>query len=466
MRVTFQKYISLVACAALVAALGCQPPTPPGKSKSTTTAASPSAPSTATNPTASEPPTTEPKTTEPATIEPQPSEPDSPAPEATEPMTTEPAPAAPATPEPKPTTPDPPTTSENSSAMTIEKAAFGKTKDGTPVDLYTIQNKHGLVLKMTNYGAIVVDLETPDKDGKLANIQLGFPTLEGYLERHPYFGATIGRYGNRIAGGKFKIGDEEYTLATNNGPNHLHGGEHGFDAVVWNAEEVKTDNAAGVKFTYTSADGEEGYPGELKATVTYLLTNDDELSIEYEATTDRPTVVNLTNHCYWNLGGAGSGQILDHELMIAADKYLPIDETSIPTGELAPVAGTPFDFTKPTAIGARIDEVKQPPHVTKGYDHCYVLRGQEGKLELAARVKDPDSGRVMEVFTTEPGIQLYCGNFLDGSASGGGFKQHEAFCLETQHYPDSPNHPDFPSTLLKPGEKYQSKTVHKFSVEK
>ena len=349
--------------------------------------------------------------------------------------------------------------------MTVTKEAYGKTKDGQSVDLYTCTNKNGLVLKMTNYGATVVSMETPDKAGKKVNITLGFPSLEGYLQRHPYFGSTVGRYGNRIAKGKFKLDGKEYTLATNNGPNHLHGGIKGFDAVVWKAEEVKTADAVGVKFHYTSADGEEGYPGKLDTTVTYSLTNKNELRIDYEATTDKPTVINLTNHCYWNLGGAGSGDILKHELTLAADKYLPIDATSIPTGELAAVKGTAFDFTTPHAIGDRIGEIKKPPHETKGYDHCYVLRGQQGKLELAARVKDPKGGRVMEIFTTEPGVQLYCGNFLDGSAGGGGYKQHEAFCLETQHYPDSPNKPEFPSTVLRPGETYRSTTVHRFSVE-
>jgi aldose 1-epimerase len=362
-------------------------------------------------------------------------------------------------PEAKPST-------EKPSDMTIEKTAFGKTKDGVAVDLYTIKNKHGLVLKMTNYGATVVDMETPDKNGKLANIQLSFPKLDGYLQRHPYFGSTVGRYGNRIAKGKFTIGDNQYTLATNNDVNHLHGGKVGFDAVVWKAEPVKTADAQGIKFSYTSKDGEEGYPGNLDTTVTYWLTDNDELAIEYEATTDKPTVVNLTNHCYWNLGGAGSGDILKTELMINADKYLPIDETSIPTGELADVEGTAMDFRKPTPIGERIDELKKPPHTTKGYDHCYVLKNHDGKLALAAKAKDPSSGRVMEIYTTEPGIQLYCGNFLDGSEGNGGFKQHEAFCLETQHFPDSPNRSDFPSTLLEPGKTFKSKTVHKFSVEK
>ena len=351
-------------------------------------------------------------------------------------------------------------------AMSITKASFGKMKDGTEVFLYTITNKNGLVLKMTNYGATVVSMETPDRTGQRANITLSFPTLDGYLQRHPYFGSTVGRYGNRIAKGKFEIDGQEFTLATNNGPNHLHGGLKAFDALVWKAEEVQTADAAGVKFTLHSPDGDEGYPGNLDVTVTYTLTNSDELRIDYAATTDKPTVVNLTNHNYWNLGGAGSGQILKHELTIAADKYLPIDATAIPTGELANVKGTVMDFTSPHAIGERIDTLKKPPHETKGYDHCYVLRGQPGTLQLAARVKDPASGRVMEIHTTEPAIQLYCGNFLDGSPGNGGFKQHEAFCLETQHYPDSPNQPSFPPTLLKPGQTYKSTTVHKFSLEK
>jgi aldose 1-epimerase len=360
----------------------------------------------------------------------------------------------------------PASSSTTKRTMSIDKTSFGKTKDGQAVTLFTLHNSHGLIVKLMDYGAIVVSVETPDKNGKLANVTLGFPTLEGYLQRHPYFGSTVGRYGNRIAKGKFTIDGKESTLATNNGPNHLHGGQVGFDAVMWKAEEVMSPDSVGVKFSYLSKDGEEGYPGNLKVTVTYSLTEADELRIDYTATTDKATHVNLTNHNYWNLGGAGSGQILKHELMINADQYLPIDASSIPTGAPAPVKGTALDFTKPTPIGDRIDELKKPPHETKGYDHCYVLRGQEGKLTLAARVKDPESGRVMEISTTEPGIQLYCGNFLDGSSGNGGFKQHEAFCLETQHYPDSPNQPQFPSTLLKPGQNYQSTTVHKFSVAK
>lgn len=431
--------LPVIALAALVASAGCQPaPATKKKTTSATTAASSAASDTATADDA--------KKADPA---PQPPASDT---VPSDNATSDAAPAA------NPST-------NTSDDMPVQKTSFGKTSDGIEVDLYTIKNQNGLVLQMTNYGATVVSLETPDKDGKLANIQLSFPKLEGYLQRHPYFGSTVGRYGNRIAGGKFKIGDEEYTLAQNNGPNHLHGGKQGFDAVVWDAAEVSDASGTGVKFTYFSKDGEEGYPGNLHITVTYTLTNQDELKIDYEATTDQATVLNPTNHCYWNLGGAGSGDILKTQLMIAAEHYLPIDETSIPTGELAPVEGTPMDFRKPTAIGDRIDELKKEPHTTKGYDHCYVL-GKPGELKLAARAEDKTSGRVMEIHTTEPGIQLYCGNFLDGSESNGGFKQHEAFCLETQHYPDSPNQPEFPSTLLEPGQTFKSQTIHKFSVAK
>ncbi|HMC65282.1 MAG TPA: aldose epimerase family protein, partial [Gemmataceae bacterium] len=264
----------------------------------------------------------------------------------------------------------------------------------------------------------------------------------------------------------FSLDGKTYTLATNNGPNHLHGGRKGFDGVLWKAEPVTAPDSVGVKFSHTSPDGDEGYPGKLDATVTFTLNNANALRIDYTAATDKPTVVNLTNHAYWNLAGAGSGNILGHELTLAADKYLPIDDTSIPTGELAPVKGTPFDFTSTHPIGERIAELKKDPHKTKGYDHCYVLRGQQGKLELAARVKEPTTGRVMEVYTTEPGVQLYCANFLDGGPGGGGYKQHEAFCLETQHYPDSPNKPEFPSTVLRPGQTYRTTTEHRFFVEK
>jgi len=351
---------------------------------------------------------------------------------------------------------------ENKTEMKIEKTAFGKTEDGQEVDLYTCTNANGLVVQLTNYGAIVVSLETPDRDGKLANINLGFDKLDGYLPRHPYFGSTIGRYCNRIAKGKFTLDGHEYTLATNNGENHLHGGEKGFDKHVWQAEPIQTDEAVGVKFTRRSPDGEEGYPGNLDAAATYLLTNGNELKMEFTAVSDKATPCNLTNHNYWNLAGAGSGTIENHELQIEADKYLPVDAGLIPTGELADVQGTPLDFTTPHAIGERLKQIEADP---VGYDHCFTLRSQDGSLALAARVKDPSSGRVMEVYTTQPGIQLYTGNFLDGSESGGGHPQYGAFCLETQHYPDSPNQPEFPSTILKPGDTYQQTTVHKFLVE-
>lgn len=348
--------------------------------------------------------------------------------------------------------------------MSITKSPFGKTEDGQAIDLYTCRNPDGLVVKLTNYGAIVVSVETPDRDGKLANITLGFPTLDGYLKRHPYFGATVGRFCNRIAGGKFKIGDQEYTLAKNNGENHLHGGVKGFDKAVWQAQTIDTPEAVGVQFTYVSQDLEEGYPGNLLATATYKLTSANELHVEFLAETEKATPVNLTNHNYWNLGGAGSGTILEHQLTLSADKYLEVGPTLIPTGKLADVAGTPLDFTTPQAIGSRLKEIVADP---VGYDHCYVVRAEPGAaMALAARVKDPASGRVMEIRTTQPGIQFYTGNFLNGTPDNGGYKQYEAFCLETQHFPDSPNQPTFPNTVLQPGEKYRQVTVHKFSVEK
>lgn len=342
--------------------------------------------------------------------------------------------------------------------MNVQRTPFGRTEDAVAVDLYTCTNANGLVLKMTNYGAIVVSLEVPDRDGNLANVNLGFPTLDGYLARHPYFGSTVGRYCNRIAKGNFTVDGKQYTLATNNGDNHLHGGLVGFDKAIWDAESVESDSAVGVKFAYLSKDGEEGYPGNVNVTAVYTLNNDDELAIEFTATTDKSCPVNLTNHCYWNLAGVGSGSIRDHELMIAADKYLPVDDTLIPTGELADVKGTLLDFTQSERIGARLDQVG-------GYDHCFVLRGDVGEMKTAARVTDPKTGRGMEVRTTQPGIQFYSGNFLDGTEACGGYKRHEGFCLETQHFPDSPNQPSFPSTILRPGETYKHTTVHKFFAE-
>lgn len=346
--------------------------------------------------------------------------------------------------------------------MSLEKSLFGKTQTGQEAQLFTCTNKNGLVLKLTDYGATVVAVETPDRSGKRANINLGFDNVRGFEGDHPYFGATVGRFANRIAKARFTLDGKEYTLAANNGPNHLHGGLKGFNRVMWRAEEVKTGDEVGVRFSYLSPDGEEGYPGNLKVTALYTLNNDNELKMEFTATTDKATVLNLTNHNYWNLSGAYTGSIYDHVLMIAADKYVPTDETLIPTGGTASVQGTPLDFTTPKPIGQDIRKIDTDP---VGYDHCYVLRSQSGTLALAARVKDPDTGRVMEVYTTQPGMQLYTGNFLTGKEAEGGARQHHAFCLETQHLPDSPNQKDFPSTVLRPGETFKETTVHKFSAE-
>jgi aldose 1-epimerase len=342
----------------------------------------------------------------------------------------------------------------------VEKSGFGQTVDGKAVTMYTCVNRNGLVLKMIDYGATVVAVETPDRNGKKVNITLSFPNLEGYLQpNEPYFGATVGRYANRIGNAQFTLDGATYKLPANDGPNSLHGGTQGFDKRMWNAVTVENDEGVGVHFSRLSPDGEEGYPGNLQVDVVYLLTNQDELKIDYRAKTDKATPVNLTNHCYWNLGGAGSGSILNEVLMINADSYLPVDKGLIPTGKIAPVEGTPFDFLQPTPIGERIDQVPG------GYDHCFVLRNQSGELALAARVRDPESGRVMEISTTQPGIQFYTGNFLNESAATGGFPQHGAFCLETQHFPNSPNEPSFPSTILMPGEEYHQVTVQHFYVE-
>ena len=354
---------------------------------------------------------------------------------------------------------------ETAQVMKVVQKPFGVTPDGQKVSLYTVSNGRGLSLQLTDYGATIVSLEAPDREGRSANINLGFDTLEGYLNHTAYFGCTVGRYANRIAKGKFELDGKEYTLATNNGPNHLHGGKEGFNRKVWKAEPVEEGRQAGVRFRYRSPDGEEGYPGTLDVTVEYLLTTDNELRMEYTAETDAPTVLNLTNHAYWNLAGAGSGTILDHELMLTADKYLEVDDTLIPTGKLADALDTAMDFTRTQTIGSRIAELKKDEEGPRGYDHNYILPAVDDKLILAARVREPKSGRVMEVRTTQPGVQLYTGNFLDGGQENGGHPQHGAFCLETQHYPDSPNQPDFPSTVLRPGEKFHELTVHRFLVE-
>jgi aldose 1-epimerase len=345
-----------------------------------------------------------------------------------------------------------------STPMTIEKKPFGKTADGKPVTLYTLSNNQGNTVELIDYGAIVVSINVPDRSGMKTNVTAGFSSIDGYLERHPYFGATVGRFCNRIAMGKFSLEGKTYSLAVNNGPNHLHGGEVGFDKRMWQVAEVKADNSVGLKFTYVSPDGEEGYPGALTTIAEYRWDNNNCLTLDLQATTDKPTVLNLTNHAYFNLGGAGSGTIHQHELTLACDQYLPVDESMIPKGALAPVAGTPLDFTTPHKIGERIAQLKE----TNGYDHCFVVKGKAGELRDAAKVVDPASGRTLSIKTTQPGIQLYTGNFLDGKPGNAGFKTHEAFCLETQHYPDSPNQPSFPSTVLRPGEKFHQVTTFTF----
>ena len=352
---------------------------------------------------------------------------------------------------------------EENEAMAIEKAPFGTTPDGEQVDIYTLKNANGLKARIMTYGAIVVSLEVPDKDGNFGDVVLGYDDLDSYIENvnNPYFGAIVGRYGNRIAGGKFTLDGQQYQLATNDGANHLHGGDKGYDKVVWTAEPLELEGATALRLSYTSPDGEEGYPGTLGIEVTYALTDDNELRVSYEAVTDAPTVVNLTHHSYFNLTCCAA-DILGHELMLNADRYTPVDDTLIPTGEILEVAGTPMDFTTAKPIGLEIDQVPG------GYDHNWVLVREADGLSLAARVVEPGSGRVMEIYTTEPGIQFYSGNFLNGDNIGKGgisYGKHFGFCLETQHYPDSPNKPDFPSTVLRPGETYTHETVHKFSVK-
>ncbi|MDG2391312.1 MAG: galactose mutarotase [Planctomycetaceae bacterium] len=346
-------------------------------------------------------------------------------------------------------------------AMRSESEPYGEMPDGTPITQYHLTNDNGMTVSVINYGAIVTSVIVPDKNGNAENVTLTQPDLAGWLNNGPYFGAVVGRYANRIANGKFTLDDKEYTLATNNAPSHLHGGEQGFDKVVWQAAlMVPKDDQVGIVLNYTSVDGEEGYPGTLKVESRYILTADNELRMEYSATSDQKTVVNLTNHCYWNLGGASSGKILDHQLTLECDQYLPVGEAAIPTGELSPVADTPMDFTAVHTIGERIDQVEG------GYDHCWVVNGEQGTLRPAASVVDPETGRVMTVSTDQPGIQFYTGNFLNGEENNGGFNKNEGFCLETQLFPDSPNQPDFPSSVLEPGQVYKHTTVHQFSVSK
>jgi aldose 1-epimerase len=322
--------------------------------------------------------------------------------------------------------------------------------------------------QITNYGGIVVSLKVPDRNGKFADVVLGFDSLDDYLKKHPYFGALIGRYGNRIGGAQFKLNGILYPLAKNDGTNHLHGGMIGFDKAVWKAKPLAGREASALELSYLSKDGEEGYPGNLSSKVTYTLSDDNALRIDYEATTDKDTVVNLTNHSYFNLEGQGNGDILNHEITIAADHFTPVNSGLIPTGELRPVAGTPFDFREPHKIGERIAADDEQLRLGNGYDHNFVLKGADGNLRLAAQVTEPRSGRILQVYTTEPGVQFYCGNFLDGSLHGKGGKVYQrryGFCLETQHFPDSPNKPEFPSTLLHPGSTYRTSTVYRFSTD-
>ncbi|AFK05016.1 Aldose 1-epimerase [Emticicia oligotrophica DSM 17448] len=357
--------------------------------------------------------------------------------------------------------------STTSTIKSIEKVDFGNLPSGEKAELYTLKNANGMVVKITNYGGIITNWLAPDKNGKYVDIALGSDSLKDYLDASPYFGALVGRYGNRIAKGKFTLDGKTYTLAQNNGVNALHGGKKGFDKVLWNATPIDGEEPQ-LKLTYTSADGEEGYPGKLDVEVIYTLQKDNSLKIDYQAKTDKATVVNLTNHAYFNLTGDFTKEVLDHEVILNADKFLPVDETLIPTGELKAVAGTPFDFTKSFKIGARINDPKDVQiKYGKGYDHCWVFTDTSNKLKNVASVYEPNSGRVLEVFTTEPAIQFYTGNFLDGKAKGKGvsYKFRTGFCLETEHYPDSPNQAKFPTTVLKPNETYQTTTIYKFSTK-
>lgn len=355
---------------------------------------------------------------------------------------------------------------EAEAGVTSER--FGQA-DGQEVVLFTLKNKRGAEARISNYGGIIVSLKIPDRRGKLDDVVLGYDKLEGYLRNNsPFFGAVIGRYGNRIAKGRFTLNGVEYALATNDGANHLHGGIKGFDKVVWDATPLPTKAGASVELRYLSRDGEEGYPGNLDVKVVYTLTNNNELEIVYSATTDKDTVVNLTQHSYFNLAGQGNSTILNHELTIDADRFTPIDAGLIPTGELRSVKGTPFDFTRSTAIGAHINEADEQLKFGKGYDHNWVLNRREEGLRRAARAYEPQTGRVMEVWTTEPGLQFYSGNFLDGTITGKEGKvygQRFGFCLETQHFPDSPNKPQFPSTVLAKGGRYHTTTLYRFTTQ-
>lgn len=358
---------------------------------------------------------------------------------------------------------------ENRNKTEIKKEHFGKTSDGQDVDLFSLTNKNGMVVKILNYGGRITQLWVPDKNGKMEDVVLAYEDLKGSMTDKSYLGVIVGRYANRIGNAKFTLDGVEYKLAANDNGNQLHGGLQGFDKVIWNAEPIKNKNSVSLKLSYLSKDGEEGYPGNLSVTVIYTLAESNELQMDYFATTDKRTVINLTNHAYFNLAGAGRGDILDHVMTINAEKFTPVDANLITTGELATVKGTPMDFTTPTSIGARINEKYEQLIKGRGYDHNWVLNKKDDSLTLAAKVYEPKSGRILEVLTTEPGIQFYSGNFLDGSIIGKNgmvYKHRYGFCLETQHFPDSPNKPQFPSVVLNPGEKYFSKTIYKFSSAK
>jgi aldose 1-epimerase len=350
--------------------------------------------------------------------------------------------------------------------MTIKEMQFGEMQDGHKIHLYELSNTQGMEAAITNYGAALVSLKIPGLHKKTVDVTLGYDSLQGYMQGGHYFGCTVGRYANRIAGGKFTLLDKAYVLEQNEGENHLHGGNCGFDKAVWKAEKLDSNSTPALVLKYASSDGEEGYPGNLSVTVIYRLTDENELKIDYEAQTDQPTVINLTHHSYFNLAGAGSGDITGHLLTIFADHFTPVDQHLIPTGELRPVADTPLDFRQPFEIGARIGAEDEQLLLGNGYDHNWVLNKPKGVLDIAARVIEPLSGRTMEVYTTEPGIQFYTGNFLDGRISGKEsrtYGRRSGLCLETQHFPNSPNQPEFPSTVLNPDETYQQSTFYRFS---
>jgi aldose 1-epimerase len=352
---------------------------------------------------------------------------------------------------------------------TVTVAPFGHMPDGKAVDVYTLTNARGMQVRAITYGAIIQAIRVPDRSGQLADVTLGYDSLPGYITDSPYFGAVVGRYANRIARGRFSLGGRTYRLATNNGPNSLHGGVKGYDKVVWRGQSFQRGDSVGVTFEHTSPDGDEGYPGTVRVAVTYTLTPANALVVDYTATADKPTPLNLSQHSYFNLAGEGAGDILEHLLTIEADRYTPVDSTLIPTGELASVKGTPFDFRTPTAIGARIDQPDPQLRYGKGYDHNFVLNRRGAGVVHAVHVLDPKTGRTLDIATTEPGLQFYSGNFLDGTIKGKAghvYGHRSAIVLETQHFPDSPNHPNFPSTILRPGKEYRSRTVFTFGVER